>query len=196
MDSTAIVPSGCEKSMTTLARGSTGRSAAQRDADLADPCDFAGILTDSGMLRRFQGRDDGQIAIFARQLHDPLAHPAGGAIDGNEGWHVRCSLRVEFKWPNNLIKVVWHLHGPIRIGCRRTPALAQHIIKRFLIGAVISHGRGRVFQLVPGEDADDAGRSGRSRLLAQLFCARYTGSRCRLAAESPGADLGLGIEHS
>ena len=41
------------------------------------------------MTRHLQGDCNRQFPVFTGQLHDALAHPAAGAVDGNDGFHCR-----------------------------------------------------------------------------------------------------------
>ena len=59
---------------------------------------------------------------------------------------------------------------------------------------VVGDRRGRVLELVAGEDADDALARGDDAFLAEQLRAGDAGGAGRFAAEAVGADLGLGVE--
>ena len=72
--------------------------------------------------------------------------------------------------------------------------MAEHIVERLLIRAVIGDRGGRILELMAGQDADDAIVGGDDAFLPQLARAGDAGGRGRFAAETAGADLGLGVE--
>ena len=87
----------------------------------------------------------------------------------------RCSRlqlsRVHLDRLDDLVQVVGHLHRPVGERGPADAAVAQHLVERLLVGAVIGDGRGRVLELVAGQDADDA-LARRDDAFARAACGR------------------------
>ena len=70
-------------------RCSSGTSDADGHADLAQAGDLADVAAQLRVAADFQGGAEGQLLVLVGQLHDPLAHPAAGAVDADDGFHVK-----------------------------------------------------------------------------------------------------------
>src|SRR5436309_15568597 len=57
---------------------------------------------------------------------------------------------------DDLVQVVGHLNGAVGESGSANAALAQDFVEGLLVGAVIGDSGGRVFELMAGQDADDA----------------------------------------
>ncbi len=67
----------------------------------------------------------------------------------------RC-LRVKLNRLNDLIEIIVDLNRPIRKRGSFDPALRQDLIKHILVTTVICNGCIRIFELMPGQNANYA----------------------------------------
>src|SRR5262249_59679848 len=72
--------------------------------------------------------------------------------------------------------------------------LTQYFVKGLLIRTVISDGRGRVLELVSGQDADNAFTGCNHALLLEPAGPSHAGSGRGFTTEAAGPDLGFRIE--
>src|SRR5437868_8580481 len=64
--------------------------------------------------------------------------------------------RIQLDRLDDLFEVVADLYGAVGERGPLDAALAEDFVKGLLVGAVVRHRRGRVFELVAGENANDA----------------------------------------
>ena len=72
---------------------------------------------------------------------------------------------------------------------------AEHLVELLLVGRVIGNGRGRIFELMAGQDADHALVAADDPLIAEEPCAGHARGAGRFAAETAGGNLGLRVEN-
>src|SRR5439155_417602 len=97
--------------------------------------------------------------------------------------------------PYDLFQIVRHLHRSIGKRGSFHAAAAEDFVEFGLVGGVVGDRGGGVFELVAGEDADDALIAADDPFFDELLDAGHAGGAGRLAAQAAGADLGLGVEN-
>ena len=124
-----------------------------------------------------------------------------GSSGAVEQWHsmqvplaVSHVLTVQLDRLDDFVEIVRHGHGAVGEGGAADAAAAEHFVELLLVGRMIGHGGRGVFQLVAGEDADDALVGPDDALGHQLLHAGHAGRAGRFAAQPAGAHLGLGVE--
>ena len=121
-----------------------------------------------------------------------------GSVGYVEQIDVRCSLfgrlAVEPDRLDDLFQVIGHRHGAVGVRGPPHAAAAEHTVEFLLIGAVVGNGRVGVFELVSGQDADDALVSADHTFRAELFGTGHAGGTGRLAAEAARADLRFRVQ--
>ena len=70
-------------------------------------------------------------------------------------------LGIEGDRPDDVVEVVGDDDRAVGEPGAADAAAAQHLLEVVLVGAVVGDGRGRVLELVAGQDADDAVATGR-----------------------------------
>src|SRR5205823_5774885 len=68
----------------------------------------------------------------------------------------RAASGVHLDGFHNFLQVVADLNGAVGEAGPAHPAVAEYLVERFRIRTVVGHRRGRIFQLMPGQNADHA----------------------------------------
>src|SRR5439155_8092172 len=104
-------------------------------------------------------------------------------------------LAIELDRLDDLAQVIRHSDSPVGEAGAADAAAAEDFVELLLVGGVIGDSRGRVFELMAGEDADDALVGADHALIAEQPGASDAGGAGRLAAEAAGRDFGFGVKH-
>src|SRR6266849_2973535 len=177
-----MVPGGVEKSIRTSRRASGGNSARTGTPNRPTPAN-------SPMSRPCHGCSG---ASMAAPIDSSLSSWASCRIRSPIRpqtplmpiivFILLATSRIHLDRLDDFVQLIRHLHRPVGKARAADAAFAQNFVEGLLIGTVISHGCGRVFELVAGQDANHAFAGGDDALLSQLPRSRHAGGRGGLAA--------------
>src|SRR5580765_390924 len=104
----------------------------------------------------------------------------------------RAASRVELDGADDLVEVVADLDGAVGEAGAAHAALAQHLVERLRVRAMVCDRGRRVFQLVTGQDTHHALAWFDGALLPKSFQSGDARGRGGFATQATGADFRLG----